>query len=505
MTAKIKKQGGASKVKTTVKAKGVLTEIGTLGLRQFQGEIEEEWMRQLQGDRKIRALKTMETSDATAFAAVQMTTMAVKQVKFWYNAASETDVDKQAKEFAQECTFKDMEDHWLHYLDEWLTCIALGYSVAEQVFKLRIGPDETDPSRRSLYDDGKIGWRKFAFRPQETLDHWEIDSVTGEVLGMWQFDPVKYDRYFIPREKMIHFIMNGTKGNPEGVSQLRGAYPAYYKKHKLEEWELIHIQRNVAGVPKGVLPAKEFNLTAEGTKSKTLQNMETILQRFYLNEDAWFCLPSDLYPGTSMPMVDVKLTADQQPSATLPTTEAINRYQLEIANALHVRFMLLGGAGTTGSYALSESQSDFFVMFIESICDMICEVINRQAIPQLFKLNAWEGLSGLPELVHGDVAKTDAPKIAEALANLMRAGAVVFPNDELQEHVYDALGLPKGELVETEKPNVAETKGGDSRLNNRNTPTNRNTPGYRRIRPHKKNRRLGKKEKKDLRKNGGFK
>ena len=454
MTIKIKKQGGATKATSKV-----LTEIGTLGLRQSEGQIEEEWMRQLQGDRKIRALKTMETSDATAFAAVQMTNMAVKQVKFWYNAAGETDADTQAREFATECTFEDMEDHWLHYLDEWLTCVALGYSVAEQVFKIRGGPDQADPSRRSLYDDGKIGWKKFAFRPQETLDHWEIDPVTGEVLGMWQLDPVKYERYFIPREKMVHFIMNATKGNPEGVSQLRGAYPAYYKKHKLEEWELIHIQRNVAGVPKGILPAKEFNPTAEGGKSRTLAAMEKILQGFYLNEDAWFCLPSDVYPGTSLPMVDVKLTADQQPNAALPTTEAINRYQLEIARSLHVGFMLLGGTGP-GSYALSESQSDFFVMFIESICDLICEVINRQAIPQLFKLNTWTGLSGLPKLVHGDVAKTDAVKIAEALANLMRAGAVVFPNDELLKYVYDELGVPRGEGGVTETPTIAETTGG---------------------------------------------
>lgn len=447
---RMKKQGGSS-------AK-VLTEIGTLGLRQTGGVIEEEWMRQLEGDRKIRSLKTMETSDATAFAAVHMTKMAVKQVKFWYNAAGDADADGQAKEFATECTFEDMEDHWLHYLDEWLTCVSLGFSVAEIVYKLRIGPDETDPSRKSIYDDGRIGWRKFAFRPQETVDHWEIPPDTGEVMGMWQRDPIEYALYFIPREKMVHFIMNGTKGNPEGVSQLRGAYPAYYKKHKLEEWELIHIQRNVAGVPKGVLPAKEFNLDTEGRKSKTLDDMEKILEGFYLNEDAWFCLPSDVYEGTSIPMVDVKLTADQQPGTTLPTTEPINRYQLEIARALHVGFMLLGGSTPGGSYALSESQSDFFVMFIESICDLICEVINRQAIPQLFKLNTWEGLSGLPELVHGDVAKTDAGKIAEALLNLMRAGAQVFPNDELQEHVYDELGLPKGELVVTEEPDIAETE-----------------------------------------------
>ena len=194
MTIKIKKQGGATKATSKV-----LTEIGTLGLRQSEGQIEEEWMRQLQGDRKIRALKTMETSDATAFAAVQMTNMAVKQVKFWYNAAGETDADTQAREFATECTFEDMEDHWLHYLDEWLTCVALGYSVAEQVFKIRGGPDQADPSRRSLYDDGKIGWKKFAFRPQETLADIKLDQ-----------GPTSINRYDRERQATVAADLVGT-------------------------------------------------------------------------------------------------------------------------------------------------------------------------------------------------------------------------------------------------------------------------------------------------------
>ena len=451
---RMKKQGGG--VTSKAKGKEIFAESGTLGLRQIGGVIEEEWLRQLEGERGIRAFKTMEVSDATAFAAVMTTKMSVKQVPFWFNAAGDTDADGQAKEFGDDC-LEDMESNWLNYLDEFLSCITCGFSISEIVYKLRIGPDEEDPSRRSLHDDGRIGWRKFAFRPQETLDHWGFDATTGELTGFWQRDPVTADLHFIPKEKMLHFVMNATKGSPEGVSQLRGAYPAYYKKHKLEEWELTHIQRNVAGIPKGVLPADEFKLDKDGHKSTMLTDMERILNDFYKNEETWFCLPSDVYEGTSIPICDIKLAADQQPSPTLPTTEPINRYQREIARTFMFDFQLIDKGG---SYALAKEKTNFFVMFITSICDMICEVINRQAVPQLFKLNTWEGLSGLPKLVHGEVTETDAEALGVTLLNLMRAGARVFPNDELLEHIYDELGIPKGDVESTIVPDIAETEQG---------------------------------------------
>ena len=446
----MKKQGEGPK------GKEIFAEVGSLGLRQIGGIIGEEWLRKLQGAQGIREFKTMEVSDATAFAAVQLTKMSVKQVKFWFDAAGETDADGQAKDFAEDCK-ADMESNWINYLDEFMSCIACGYSVLEIVYKLRIGPNEEDPSRRSLHDDGRIGWRKFAFRPQETLDHWGFDPVTGELTGFWQRDPVTADTHFIPKAKMLHFIMNSTKGNPEGVSLLRGAYPAYYKKHKLEEWELVHISRNVAGIPKGVIPMSEFRRDSAGHKSELRDEIERILNDFYKNEETYFCLPSDVYEGTSVPMVDIKLAADQQPSAVLPTTEPINRYQMEEARVMGVGFMLLDKGG---SYALAKETSNFYVMFITSICDMICEVMNRQAIPQLFKLNTWEGLSGLPQLVHDKVTETDAQVVAEVLLNLMRAGAHIFPNDELQEQIYKELGVPKGDVPTSVEPDIAETQQG---------------------------------------------
>lgn len=413
-------------------------EIGIPALKEFGGIIDEEWLEELRGQRGIRAYKTMVDSDATVFAALNMVTMAVRQVPFWFNAGGDTDIDGEAKEFASNCLFKDMESSWPRYLDEFLSFVKFGFDVHEIVYKIRAGPNESDPRRRSLYNDGRIGFRKFAMRPQESLFRWDFDEATHELKGMIQLNPAGAGVYYVPMDKAVHFAFNSTKGNPEGVSALRGAYAPYYKKHKLEQFELIGLERNMAGIPIVRIPLTELQAKDnEDTIDKYMQMGEDV----YRNEDAFFLLASDTFEGTSIPMYNIELVGNQQPASGLPTTVPIERYQGEIVRVFLADILLLGNA--TGSWALAKEKSNFFVMFVSSICDLICEVINTQAISKLFKLNTWEGLTGLPELVHGDVTETDVSKIGDLLLNLMRAGATVFPNDELLDHVYDEAGLPR--------------------------------------------------------------
>jgi hypothetical protein len=437
---------------TVVTKKNIYAEIGIPALKQFGGILAEEWVEELRGQRGIRAYKTMVDSDATVFAALNMVTMAVRQVPFWINAAGDTDADSLAQDFATDCLFKDMENSWQAYLDEFVTFIKFGFDVHEIVYKLRMGPDQKDPSRRSLYNDGKIGFRKFAMRPQESLFKWDIDPQTHEVKGMIQLNPAGAGVYYVPLDKAVHFAYRSTKGNPEGSSVLRGAYSAYYKKHKLEEFELIGLERNLAGIPIVRIPISE--LQADDNQ-ETVDRYMQMGEDVYRNEDAFFLLPSDTFEGTSIPMYAIELVGNQQPVPELPTTAPIERYQGEIVRVFLADILLLGNA--TGSWALAKEKSNFFVMFISSVCDLICEVINKQALAKLFKLNTWEGLSGIPELVHGDVTETDVAEIGMLLLNLMRAGAQVFPNDDLLDSIYDEAGLPRTG-VPTREPEISATE-----------------------------------------------
>jgi hypothetical protein len=215
---------------------------------------------------------------------------------------------------------------------------------------------------------------------------------------------------------------------------------AWYAKHKLELIELIGIERNVAGLPEVRIPSENWL----SKNRKVLKKYQDIADNVRRNEDANFVIPSDVWPATSVPMYAIGLTGGQQLTTRqtgLPTIQPIQRYQAEIARGLQADFMLLPTGGP-GSYALSSNKSSFFVMFIESICDAICETINKQAMTQLAEYNDFGAVSGIPKLVHGNVAKTEVDDLGKLMANLVKASAAIFPNDDLLNAILDEAGLP---------------------------------------------------------------
>lgn len=52
-------------------------------------------------------------------------------------------------------------------------------------YKRREG-DFRSPKKNSKYNDGRIGIKKIAIRAPWTVESFEVNQETGEVLGMWQ-------------------------------------------------------------------------------------------------------------------------------------------------------------------------------------------------------------------------------------------------------------------------------------------------------------------------------
>lgn len=403
-------------------------EVGTSGLVQYAGIVSEEWLPQLQGSKGVRAIKTMIGTDATVAAVMTAAKMAVKQVKWFVEAGGPEDVDNNATEHVEKCLFEYMEQSWAELMPEILTVMDYGWAWFEQVYEKR--------------SEGTIAWKKWGFRPQESLYNWEFDPNNNELTGMNQHVDVPVPKtVLIPLAKSLHFTLNATKRNPEGVSLLRGAYMAWYAKHKLELIELIGIERNLAGLPDIKIPAEIF----EKKNTAVLGKYMEIARKVHRNEDAYILTPSDPWPQSSVPMYSVGLVGGQQLTTRgtgLPTIQPIQRYQAEIARCLLADFMLLPSGGP-GSYALSSNKSSFFVMFIESICDAIADIINKQAIPQLLELNTFGELTSNPKLVHGNVSRTEVADLGRMLANLYKAGAEMFPNDDLLNAALEEVGLPR--------------------------------------------------------------
>ncbi len=159
------------------------------------------------------------------------------------------DADDQAAidqaEFVASC-MSDMSITWEDFVSSALGFLVYGYSLHEIVYKRRQG--ETDDGTSSMFDDGKIGWRKLPVRAQDTITEWRLDA-NGGIEGAIQQDPTAGTNVYLPIDKCLLFRTTTRLNNPQGRSILRSAYVSYYYQKRISELEAIGIERDLAGLP----------------------------------------------------------------------------------------------------------------------------------------------------------------------------------------------------------------------------------------------------------------
>ena len=194
----------------------------------------------------------MRDNDAIIGAFLYAIEMIIRQVKWHVVEAGQTQEDLIAKDFMTS-VFDDMDISWNDTISEILTFLPYGWCMMELCYKKRIGPDEPTGLTKSKYSDGRIGWKKWGIRAQETLWRWRFE-LDGSIVGMEQIAPPDYKMRFVPIEKALLFRTRSNRNNPEGRSLLRNCYRSWYFKKNIEEVEAIGIERDLAGFPIMWLP-----------------------------------------------------------------------------------------------------------------------------------------------------------------------------------------------------------------------------------------------------------
>jgi phage gp29-like protein len=203
-----------------------LSVVGYSGLKQYGGIIDEEWAPKLKGQYGPKVYREMSDSSSTIGAIMFAIESLVRQVEWRVEPAAKDFEAQEWARFVEECML-DMDDTFEDLMSEILSCLTYGWAYFEIVYKMRKGSID-DKSLRSRYDDGRIGIRSIALRPQDTLDHWEFDKKDDSLLGMHQYDEATGKTAFIPIEKAVLFRTKNTKNNPEGRSLFRNAVSDYY-------------------------------------------------------------------------------------------------------------------------------------------------------------------------------------------------------------------------------------------------------------------------------------
>jgi len=399
------------------KSAGAFGEIGRAGLKEARGYIFEEFLTELNSPQKrYKLFNEMRQNSPIVAAMLSAIELSVKGVE-WH-----VEGEDERTEFV-EGAFDDMSHSRAEHISEALTMLAFGFAPFEIVYKRRSGENAEVPSK---FNDGKIGWRKFAFRSQDSLRNWDIDQETGSLHGMYQQAWNDYKLRHIPIEKMLIYRTTSELGNPEGRSLLRPAYVPYYYVKNLQAVEAIGAERDLAGLPVIKMPEQANT----DTGSTDLANAEQIVRRVRQDEQAGAVIPFGweftLLSSPGSKQVDIGAM--------------IERYEKRMAMVVMAQFLMLG-MDKVGSYSLSKDHSDFFLMSIGAIADIIAETFNKYAIPRLLKLNGMSTIDA-PKLTHGTPSEPDVTVIGEFLSKMASAG-FILPDDEFEKWLRGLVNAPE--------------------------------------------------------------
>lgn len=409
-------------------------EIGVSGLTQFSGYIAEEQLAELAYSKWRLVLKNMLANDPVICSLNTVIEMLARQVSWKVTAKEDSSEAEQIAKFYEECLFEDMEMTWQETLSEIITFLQWGWSYHEIVYKRRNGDR---PGRRmdSKFTDGRIGWRKFAGRSQDSLDRWEFDGEDCAI-AMVQRSNNSGEQFTIPVEKALHFRTTASKNNPEGRSMYRGAYRPWYFKSRIENIEAIGVERDLAGLPVMYVPENIMKTSATAVETSLRNTLAETLQKIRRDESEGVMMPS-LMDDKGHKLFELQLLSTGG-KRQFDTNQIINRYDQRILMTGLADFLLLGSQ-KVGSYALSTDKTQIFSTALEGHLDSICEKFNNEAIPDLARLNALNP-ELLPKLEHGQVDKISLLELCEAVSKM--SGSGVMFSDEQQAWLTGQAGMP---------------------------------------------------------------
>lgn len=411
-------------------------EVGATGLKRFSGFIFEEFLLELTGWKGVAVYKEMSSNDATVSAVLFAVKMLCRRVPWRVEAASQEPMDTEAADFVETC-MNDMSQTWVDTIDEILSMLTYGFSVHEICYKRRCG-DVFDPTMRSKYSDGRIGWRKLPIRSQDTIYRWQFDDHGG-IQGVEQLAPPHYYHVTIPVEKMLLFRTTVQKNNPEGKSLLRGAYRSWYNKKFIENIEGIGVERDLAGLPCALVPPEIMSTGASAEQQNLLANIKNIIINIRRDQMEGVVFPM-VNDTNGKPMYELKLLSSGG-QRQFDTDKIINRYDQRIAMTMLADFLFLGQQ-SVGSFALVDSRTNLFATAIGAILDQMCEVFNRYALPRLFALNDFP-ITNLPKITHGDLEAVNLKDLGDYIQKLSMSGFPLFPNEELEKYLMKVANLPE--------------------------------------------------------------
>ena len=405
----------------------LLNSRGASGTYIVNGFLESDYNSKLAGEAGLEVYDEMRKADSQVRASLMVCMLPLLSTEWYFDAAKdeETDevgeVEQEVADFCSKAMFEKMDISWTSHLTEVLTLLPFGFSIFEKTYTA----DD---------DDDHIWIKSLGYRRQKTIVKWEMEDGAAGITQQLPSQIVELDhpnvgetKVSIPSSKLLLFSYQREGENYQGVSVLRSAYKHWYIKDALYKFDAIRHERQGVGIPVIELPMK--------STTKDREEAKAILRNIRANEQGGVVLPN---PNWKF------YFADLQAGNVSDIWKSIDHHNREIAKNVLAQFLELGNT-ESGSRALSEDQSDFFLLALEALANMIEDVYNRHLIPELVDLN-YE-VKDYPKLRHRKLGSVDYSTISTVLSTAVSAG-IMEPDEDLEEWFRDMIDAPKKVILE---------------------------------------------------------
>lgn len=307
---------------------------------------------------------------------------------------------------------------WSEYLRLSLLSLVYGHSVFEQVYE----PD----------GDGLLRLKKLAWRPPRTISEFLV-APDGGLEAIRQHGLMSGQRggVRIPVSHLVVHVNEREGANWIGQSLLRSAFKMCMLKDRVLRVQTMSIERNGLGVPVYTAAPVPDGASAERHEEWVKSEQEAglqIAQDFRAGDDSGASIPH----GARLELLAL--------TGKLPDTDRPLKYfDEQIARAVLAHVLNLGGDDSTGSYALGDTLESIFTNSLNAVAAAFVDTTQQHVIEDYVDLN-WGENEPAPRLVVSKIG-ADTPVTADAIRALVDA-KVITPDDALESHVRELMGLP---------------------------------------------------------------
>jgi hypothetical protein len=365
----------------------------------------------LQGYLRALEFDRMRRSDYQAKMNLSAVKNPLRAAKWSIQPADDSPEAEADAKFIEHILFKDLGRPWSKFLAEALTVCEFGFA-----------PFEMTHVVRNNVEFGQYVSVRLGYRSPKTIHRFNVDP-TGKLVSISQYANGDLSRTVdIPAEWLLLFNLDQEGSNYEGISLLRPSYGCWKRKD-------VYLKINAIGIERFAIPTPLVELPEGDAYKEQYDRMVSALEAYSTHQANFLTYPKgwtvNLHTNTYDPeKVEVSIDSEDKRA-----TKAF------LANFLEL------GMGTSGSYALSNDLSDFFLGGIEYLADEIKEPINSKLIPHLIKINRGER-AAYPTLISTGISDKIGKEFAEMLGIFIDK-KVVRPDDQLEDFVREQAKLPK--------------------------------------------------------------